>query len=77
MFRTILKKQRFFILKRRLHDSKLPSVEPHASIQEKYVGIESPKKADQCSIKPIDKIFQIDSKSEYDDEYTCYYNKED
>ena len=76
MFRTLLSKQRFFILKRRLHDSKLPSIEPNQSIQEKYIGIESPKKADQCFRKKEDKIFLVDSKAEYDDEYTCYYNKE-
>ena len=77
MFRTIFKQQRLLILKRRLHDSKLPTVEPSLSIQEKYVGVESPKKADHASKKPSDKIFQINSKDEYDDEYICYYNRED
>ena len=76
MFRTILKQQRFLILRRRLHDSKLPSVEPSISIQEKYVGVESPKKADHFSRKQNDKIFQIDSKDEYDDEYTCYHRED-
>ena len=77
MFRTIIKKQRFFSLKRLLHDSKLPTIEPSLSIQEKYVGVESPKKADHASRKPSDTRFHVDSKDEYDDEYTCYYNRED
>ncbi len=64
----------FLILKRRLHDSKLPYVVNNHRNNNivTWIGTQSPRKADINSHVSKDKrwtVNQIDNKAEYDDEY--------
>ncbi len=73
-FKFIGGRLNFFILKRRLHDRKLPGVTSHnkSSGVVNWIGAESPRKADIKSHEIINKTWtsrQIDNKAEYDDEY--------
>ena len=66
MFRTILKKQRFLFIQRRLHDSKLPYVKQSVSRPTKYTGKDSPRKYDYNSTEETYKATRGNGKSIYD-----------
>ena len=83
-FRMVGKRLNFLSLKRRLHDSKLPSVISflgQSNLTTKLIGVESPRKADtsypilvntESRIVSPSQVFT--NKTEYDDEYTSRAN---
>ncbi len=60
MIRRIIPYQ---IWKRHLHDSKLPSVKPATKFR-KLIGVESPRKADNCKFGTKEKRLIKDNKLE-------------
>ena len=74
----IVKNARVFTIKRYLHDTKLPSVEPTQKIKTEYIGEISPRKHnhDMAKYTPEEIRSKIESKEEYDDEHS-WYDRED
>ena len=91
-FSSVMKTTKSYtpIIKRCLHDSKLPSVSLYTTKDLNLIGTQSPRKADfqlmatsKKSKKSLDELTKkwgeakIDSKSEYDDELINHNDRED